>query len=115
MSEHAVENQSVENESVVRCHVVAPTVEALREFIDEVRPDTGCRPVARETDEGVGIDLYFQERQLDRARSARSAAAVTITPVENVTENWHARVQEVGEGNRFARRGDYPRGLGQKE
>lgn len=105
-----------DDEPVYRCHVVAPTTEALRDFIDEVRPDTGCRPVARKTAEGgVGIDVYLHESQLGQARSARSAAAVDITAVENTTENWQARAKEVGEGNRFATRGDYPHGLGQKE
>ncbi len=109
MSEH-------DDEPVYRCHVVAATTDALREFIDEVRPDTGCRPVARKTaDGGVGIDVYLHESRLAQARSAKSAAAVDITPVENTTENWQARTREVGQGNRFATRGDHPHGLGRKE
>ncbi|MFF5010265.1 hypothetical protein ACFY3G_46615 [Streptomyces phaeochromogenes] len=97
------------------CHVVAEDAEALRKFIRETRPDTGCRPVARPTATGLGLDLYFRQDQLDSARSARSAPRVNITTVENITENWHARKQEVGEGDRFAARGAIPRGLGRKE
>ncbi|WFB11205.1 hypothetical protein LRS74_32345 [Streptomyces sp. LX-29] len=102
-------------EPVLRCHVVARTTEELRAFIDEVGPDVGCRAVARPSGEGVGIDLYLKQGQLDRARSARSAPAVTIMPVENVTENWTARKGEVGHGDRYASRGAVPHGLGRKE
>ncbi|OUD00541.1 hypothetical protein [Streptomyces swartbergensis] len=77
--------------AVFRCHVVAEDAEALRKFIEETRPDTGCRPVARETAAGLGLDLYFRQDQLDSARSARSAPRVNITSVENITENWQAR------------------------
>lgn len=102
--------------AVFRCHVVAEDAEALRNFIKETRPDTGCRPVARDTAAGLGIDLNFRQDQLDSARSvSRSAPRVDITAVENITENWHARKQEVGEGDRFAARGALPRGLGRKE
>ncbi|MEE1765099.1 MULTISPECIES: hypothetical protein [unclassified Streptomyces] len=101
--------------AVFRCHVVAEDAEALREFIKETRPDTGCRPVARPTATGLGLDLYFRQDQLDSARSARSAPRVHLTTVENITENWHARKQEVGEGDRFAARGAVPRGFGRKE
>ncbi|MET8679368.1 hypothetical protein ABZW18_17785 [Streptomyces sp. NPDC004647] len=108
-------DEPTENEPVFRCRVVAQTTDALRAFIDEVRPDTGCRAVARDSGEGVGIDLYLHQSQLDLARTARSASSVTITSVENTTENWLARKEEVGGGNRFAARGAVPRGLGRKE
>jgi hypothetical protein len=100
---------------VIRCHVVAPTAEDLRAFIDEVQPDIGCRPVARRSGDGLGIDLYLQRSRLDAARGARSAGAVTIEEVEDVTANWQSRRQEVGRGDRFAARGAVPRGLGRKE
>ncbi|WP_217241656.1 hypothetical protein [Streptomyces sp. AC555_RSS877] len=101
--------------TVLRCHVVAENADALRKFIEETGPDTGCRPIARDTPTGLGLDVYFRQDQLDSARSARSAPRVNITAVENVTENWQARKQEVGEGDRFAARGFVPRGLGRKE
>ncbi|MFE7447211.1 hypothetical protein ACFU7X_42920, partial [Streptomyces chartreusis] len=64
---------------------------------------------------GVGLDLYFRQDQLDRARAARSAPLVDITAVENVTDNWLARKEEVGAGDRYADRDAVPHGLGRKE
>ncbi|MFF3844939.1 hypothetical protein [Streptomyces sp. NPDC002328] len=101
--------------AVVRCHVVAENTEALREFLRETGADVGCHAVARGTRGGVGLDVYFREDRLDRARAARSAPLVDITPVENVTENWLARREEVGGGDRFAARDARPHGLGRKE
>jgi hypothetical protein len=103
------------DDPVVRCHVVAPTADDLRAFVDEVQPDIGCRPVARRSAEGLAIDVYLQRSRLDAARGARSAAAVTLEEVEDVTANWQSRREEVGRGDRFAARGVVPRGLGRKE
>jgi hypothetical protein len=103
------------DDPVIRCHVVAPTADDLRAFVDEVQPDVGCRPVVRRSGDGLGIDLYLQRSRLDAARGARSAGAVTIEEVEDVTANWQSRRQEVGRGDRFAARGAVPRGLGRKE
>ena len=102
------------DDPVVRCHVVAPTADDLRAFVDEVQPDIGCRPVARRSGNGLAIDVYLQRSRLDAARGARSAAAVTLEEVEDVTANWQSRRQEVGRGDRFAARGAVPRGLGRK-
>lgn len=104
-----------EEPEVFRCHVVAENAEALREFVRETQPDVGCRPVARGSRAGVGLDVYFRRDQLDRARTARSAPLVDITAVENITENWRARKEEVGGGDRFADRDAVPHGLGRKE
>ncbi|MFE5813636.1 hypothetical protein [Streptomyces sp. NPDC056479] len=104
-----------EEPAVFRCHVVAENAEALREFVRETRPDVGCRAVARGSRAGVGLDLYFRQDQLDRARAARSAPLVDITTIENVTDNWRARKEEVGAGDRFADRDAVPHGLGRKE
>jgi hypothetical protein len=38
-----------------------------------------------------------------------------LTVLENQTETGLRRQAEVGEGNRFAARGEVPRGLGRKE
>ncbi|BBC34410.1 hypothetical protein SGFS_057040 [Streptomyces graminofaciens] len=114
-SDTADVNNTAEPPAILRCHVVAEDAEALRRFIGETRPDTGCRPVARPTTTGLGLDLYFRQDQLDSARSARSAPQVNITAIENITENWQARKREIGEGDRFAARGAIPRGLGRKE
>ncbi|MGW0586049.1 hypothetical protein ACWD25_61735 [Streptomyces sp. NPDC002920] len=43
--------------AVFRCHVVAEDAEALRKFIEETRPDTGCRPAARGTAAGLGLTM----------------------------------------------------------
>jgi hypothetical protein len=104
-----------DDDPVIRCHVVAPTGDDLRAFVAEVQPDIGCRPVARGSGDGLGIDVYLPRSRLDAARGARSAGAVTIEEVEDVSENWQSRRQEVGEGDRFAARGAVPRGLGRKE
>ncbi|MFJ8111878.1 hypothetical protein [Streptomyces sp. NPDC096132] len=104
-----------EEPAVIRCHVVADNARALREFIRETRPDLGCRPVGRGDRAGVGMDVYFHQDQLDRARGSRAASLVDITAVENVTENWLARKEEVGGGDRFADRDAFPHGLGRKE
>jgi hypothetical protein len=103
------------DDPVIRVHVVAPTADDLRTFVDEVQPDVGCRPVVRRSGNGLGIDLYLQRSRLDAARGVRSAGAVTIEEVEDVTANWQSRRQEVGQGDRFATRGAVPRGLGRKE
>jgi hypothetical protein len=103
------------DDPVVRAHVVAPTAADLRAFVDEVQPDLGCRPVVRRSGDGLGIDLYLPRSRLDSARGARSASAVTVEEVEDVTANWQERRQEVGAGNRYAERGAVPRGLGRKE
>ncbi|NYV73701.1 hypothetical protein [Streptomyces sp. UH6] len=100
---------------VVRCRVVAEDAEALRRFVRETHPDLGCHPVARPGRDGVAIEVYFRQDRLDAARAARSADRVTVTAVENVTENWRARVEEVGTGDRFATRDAVPHGLGRKE
>ncbi|WP_371667215.1 hypothetical protein OG985_06150 [Streptomyces sp. NBC_00289] len=104
-----------EEPAVFRCHVIAENTEALREFVRETQPDVGCRPVVRDSRAGVGLDLYFRQDQLDRVRAARSAPSVDITAVENVTENWRARKEEVGGGDRFADRDAVPHGVGRKE
>lgn len=104
-----------EESAVFRCHVVAENAEALRQFVHETQPDVGCRAIARGSRAGVALDLYFRQDQLDRARSAISAPLVDITAVENVTENWRARKEEVGGGDRFADRDAVPHGLGRKE
>ncbi|MFF3500205.1 hypothetical protein [Streptomyces sp. NPDC003247] len=104
-----------EEPAVFRCHVVAEDAETLRKFVHETQPDVGCRAVARGGRAGVGLDLYFRQDQLDRARGARSAPLVDITAIEDVTENWRARKEEIGDGDRFADRDAVPHGLGRKE
>lgn len=104
-----------DDDPVIRCHVVAPTADDLRAFIAEVSPDIGCRPVARGSAAGLGIDVYLPRSRLEAARGARASAVLTIEEVEDVSANWESRRQEVGEGDRYAARGAVPRGLGRKE
>jgi hypothetical protein len=78
------------DDPVVRCHVVAPTADDLRAFVDEVQPDIGCRPVVRRSGNGLATDVYLQRSRLEAARGARSAAAVTLEEVEDVTANWES-------------------------
>jgi hypothetical protein len=103
------------DDDVIRVRVVAPTLEALRAFLDETKPDLGCRPAAKPTGDGYVTDVYIAESRLGSVRAARSAADVVITVVENTTAIGLARQADVGTGNRFAARGVVPRGLGRKE
>ncbi len=115
MTDVGVMTEPSGDDPVIRIHVTAATAAHLRAFVDEVEPDVGCRPVVRRAGDGLGIDLYLQRSRLDAARGARSAGAVSIEEVEDVTANWQSRRQEVGRGDRFAARGAVPRGLGRKE
>jgi hypothetical protein len=100
---------------IIHIEIRAATLEDLKEFADETEPDLGCRATARRRDGGYVIDAYLPETRLEAARSARSAGKVSIRIVENATETGGQRQQEVGKGNRFASRGEVPRGLGRKE
>jgi hypothetical protein len=99
----------------IHVQIHAATLEDLKQFTDETQPDLGCRATARKRDGGYVVDAYLPETVLEAARGARSAGKVTIRIVENATEVGQKRQQEVGEGNRFAVRGEIPRGLGRKE
>ncbi|MGY4645185.1 hypothetical protein [Cellulomonas sp. URHB0016] len=104
-----------DGDPVLRVQVQGATLDDLRAFADEVQPDPGCRAVAKRTDTGYSLDVYLERSRLDAARGARSAAQVTVTVVADETANGRARQQEVGSGDRFAARGEVPRGLGTKE
>ena len=56
---------------------------------------------------------YRKNNSTPHAGHAQSAVSLEV--VENVTEAGLQRQREVGEGNRFAARGEVPRGLGRKE
>jgi hypothetical protein len=103
------------DESIIRVQLEASTLTDLRAFTDEVQPDLGCRAIARAADGKFVIDAYLSETQLQAARGARAASRVSLRTIENATEVGRERQKEVGEGNRFAARGDVPRGLGRKE
>jgi len=97
------------DEPVFRVRVEAATLDDLRSVVDELEPDVGCRGVARAEGDGFAIDVYLPGSKLATARSA------AVTVLENQTETGLARQAEVGQGNRFAARGEVPRGLGRKE
>lgn len=104
------------NDHVIRIRVTAPTLDALRSFIDETQPDLGCRPSAQRTAEGFVTDVYVPESKLPQTQAAvRSNANVNLTIIEDTTEIGLARQAEVGQGNRFANRGIVPKGLGRKQ
>ena len=101
---------------IFHVEISAANLADLKAFTDEVPlDDLGCRPVVRRRGTEFVLDAYVPEAQLDAARGTRAAGAVSLEVVENVTEVGLQRQQEVGEGNRFASRGDIPRGLGRKE
>lgn len=102
---------------VFHVEITANSLADLKAFTDEMQPeDLGCRPVVRRRGAEFVVDAYLPEEQLNAARGSRAAGGVSLEVVENVTEIGRQRQQEVGEGNRFATRGDnVPRGLGRKE
>jgi hypothetical protein len=102
---------------VFHVEIAAGSMADLRAFTDEMQPeDLGCRPVVRRRGAEFVVDAYLPEEQLNAARGSRAAGGVSLEVVENVTEVGLQRQREVGEGNRFATRGDtVPRGLGRKE
>ena len=103
------------HESIMRIQIEAPTLADLRAFTDEIRPDLGCRAIPRRRDGKFVIDAYLPESQVQAARGGRTASRVSLRIIENATEIGQERQKEVGEGNRFAARGQVPRGLGRKE
>jgi hypothetical protein len=103
------------SESIIHIQIEAPTLADLRAFTDEIQPDLGCRAIPRQRDGKFVIDAYLPETQLKAARDSRTARSVSLRIIENATEIGRERQKEVGEGNRFAARGQIPRGLGRKE
>ncbi|MBB2924638.1 hypothetical protein [Cellulomonas cellasea] len=104
-----------DDDPVLRVRVQGESLDALRAFADETQPDTGCRAVARRTGTGYSLDVYLERSRLDAARSTRAAAQVRLDVVADETANGRERQHEVGTGDRFAARGEVPRGLGTKE
>jgi hypothetical protein len=103
------------HESTIRVEVEALTLADLRAFTDEIQPDLGCRAIPRQKEGKFVIDAYIPETQLQAARDSRASSRVSIRIIENATEIGRQRQKEVGQGNRFASRGEIPRGLGRKE
>jgi len=104
------------DESIIHIQIEALTLEDLRAFTDEIGPaDLGCRAIPRQTEGRFVIDGYLPETQLQAARGSRAASRVSLIVIENASELGRERQREVGEGNRFASRGEIPRGLGRKE
>jgi hypothetical protein len=102
------------DDDVHRVKLTAKSIEELRSFLDGTDLDLGCRPVVRREGGDYVVEVYAPMPQIDRVRSARSFAGVTLAVVENASEAGRARQAEVGSGNRFATR-QMPRGLGIKE
>jgi len=106
----------VNEEPIIHIQIEAPTLVDLRAFTDEIRPaDLGCRAIPRQEEGKFVIDGYLPDTQLQAARASRTASRVSLRVIENATEVGRERQREVGEGNRFASRGQVPRGLGRKE
>jgi hypothetical protein len=103
------------DEPIIHFQIEAPTLADLRAFTDEIQPDLGCRAIPRQIEEMFVIDAYLPETQLQAARGSRTASRVSLRVIENATEVGRERQREVGEGNRFASRGEVPKGLGRKE
>ena len=102
-------------ESVIHIEIESRSLDDLKAFLDETQADIGCRPIPRRTGDGYVMDAYLPEQQLQAARETRAANRVSLRVLENATDLGRERQKEVGEGNRFAARGETPRGLGRKE
>jgi len=102
------------DDDVHRIELRAKSIEELRSLLDNADVDLGCRPSVRKVGDDYVVEVYSPLPTVERLRSARSAAGVTMTVVENASEVGRARQAEVGSGNRFAAR-IAPRGLGIKE
>jgi hypothetical protein len=103
------------DDSLVRCRVTGADPDALRRFLADSGADTSCRPVAVRTDAGLVTQVLLTRTQLTSARRARTAAAVEIEEVEDVTASQRAARADVSRRPRYAQRGEVPRGLGRKE
>lgn len=104
---------SPDDQRTVLCRLSGPDADQLREFLEDSRAESACRPVARRTGEGVETVVLLTGEQVDAARSSRGA--VTVEVLEDLTEQSAERRSQVGDGNRYAARGAVPRGLGRKE
>jgi hypothetical protein len=102
------------DDDVFRVRLTAPTVDDLRAFADAVRPDPGCRAVVRRQGDVMVLDVLLSGAQVREAQS-RAAGPVALEVVANESESGRDRRREVGAGNRYAARGEVPRGLGVKE
>jgi hypothetical protein len=102
------------DEPVFRVRLTAPTVDDLRAFTDEVQPDLGCRAIARRAAGVMVLDVLLSDSQLQAARS-RAVGPVALEVLADETANGRLRQREVGSGDRYAARGEVPRGLGSKE
>jgi hypothetical protein len=102
------------DDDVIRVRLTAPTIGDLRAFTDAVRPDPGCRAVPRRQGDAVVLDVLLSGAQVRDAQS-RASGPVAIEVVANESESGRERQQEVGSGDRYAARGEVPRGLGVKE
>ena len=102
-------------ETIFQVEIEAPTVTDLKAFTDEVQPDLGCRPVFRQRGDRVFVVAYLPEATLEDVRRGSMADRVTLRVIENATSVGREHQNQVGQGNRFAQRGEVPRGLGRKE
>jgi hypothetical protein len=102
------------DDDVHRIELRAKSIEELRSVLDKSDVDLGCRPAVRKVGDDYVVEVYSPLPTVERLRSARMSAGVTMTVVENASEVGRARQREVGSGNRFAAR-TAPRGLGIKE
>ena len=103
------------HESIIHFQIEASTLEDLRAFTDEIRPDLGCRAIPRQIEGKFVIDAYLSQSQLQAAQARHTDNRIALRIIENATEVGRERQSEVGEGNRFTARGQVPHGLGRKE
>lgn len=103
------------HESIIHFQIEASTLDELRAFSDEIRPDLGCRAVPRRINGKFVVDAFLPESQLQTAQERRADSGVALRIIENATEVGRERQKEVGQGNRFTVRGQIPQGLGRKE
>jgi len=102
------------DDDVYRAELRAKSIEELRSYLDGTDFDFGCRPAVRREGGDYVVEVYAPLSKIERVRTLRAAAGLTLQVIENASEVGRARQAEVGSGNRFTT-GQSPTGLGIKE
>ena len=97
------------NDKILRILITARDKQTLSALLRENPLDLACAGPRRQK-EGVGVEAYVPESQLDRLRRH----AVKIDILDDASATARARQEEVGRGNRFEGEHRVPRGVGRK-
>ncbi len=98
-------------ETILRIEVRADSPAVLREFLRHHPLDLGCGPPKKSPDGTLVLEALVPSGALDEVRDG----PWRVTVVEDAAAAGVRGQRQVGHGDRFARRGGVPRGLGIKE